>query len=299
MIPFIDISSYQEGPVGIDWAAVARWLTDQHPEAGVIIKVSEGTDYINPFLHQQRMGAHAAGIRNVGLYHYGKPSHNTGHDEANYFMWCVGSDGGVLRGEFPCLDEEDKDVGQTADLDDYTLDYHDPIERAWGTASVNYTGRWYADPHNLNRDPRLAKLGLWWSVPGTSKELVAGLVVPEPWKSAGKGFLLVQTDFHGAVPGIQGEVDLDWLVSDTIDVLRPYQWGLWVDPLAGIPIDTQPDVPIDPHSENLTDARMVVQKIASDAEEGYKLSYPGSPVSKILATIKADADLVTRITWGH
>jgi len=49
VIPFIDIASYQQGPAGIDWPTLAAFLLNLHPEAGVIVKATEGTTYTNPF----------------------------------------------------------------------------------------------------------------------------------------------------------------------------------------------------------------------------------------------------------
>lgn len=292
MTPFIDISSHQQGPVGIDWPAVAAYLLAIDPEAGVIIKVSEGTNYVNPFLHQQRMGAHAAGIKNVGLYHFCRPSLNSGHVEADYFMKAIGDDGGILTKEFGCLDIEDTNVPPQADLDAYVLDFAGRIQRPWGIPVTGYTGQWYADPHNLNHDPALAVLGLWW-MDVTSKTLP---VVPEPWKSAGKSILFWQWNWYGSVPGIVGNVDLDFLVGG-IDALRPYQWGMQPDPLLGY-VDVPLDVNVSANSESRQDQDTVLNAIAQHATT--LLTAPqGANRSDDAQKMKSEVDWFVRSTWGH
>ena len=291
MIPFIDISSHQQGTVGIDWPAVAKYLTGLHPEAGVIVKVSEGVGYVNPFLHQQRQGAHAAGIRNVGLYHYGRPSQASGSAEADWFMKRIGDDGGVLAGEFYALDVEDTAVPATADLDAYVLDWSGRVGRPSGLSTIVYTGSWYADPHNLNRDPKLAQLGLWWASVGSSIP-----PTPMPWLTAGKGILLWQYNWTGSIPGIVGPVDLDWLVGG-IDTLRPYQWGFQVDPLLGytdVPIDV--NVPL--NSESLDDMKAVAGAMRGHCDT-IGAARPGAQLGDVAKVIKAEADWLVRASWGH
>lgn len=290
MIPFLDISSHQQGPVGIDWPAVAAYLLAIHPEAGVIVKVSEGTDYVNPFLHPQRMGAHAAGLKNVGLYHFSRASRASGHAEADWFMQCVGDDGGVLKGEFPCLDLEDTLVPAHADLDAYNLDYAGRIQRPWGVKLVDYTGAWYADPHNLNRDPRLAELLLWWAA--IQPELPP---TPEPWRSAGQAITLWQYDWHGSIPGIVGDVDLDWLVGP-IETLRPAQWGFEPDPLGGKLIAGEPDIALTDKGAAV-DVTAAAVAIARDVELARRLyGTRGNDLDTLLATAQADASAIALVS---
>jgi GH25 family lysozyme M1 (1,4-beta-N-acetylmuramidase) len=233
LIPFIDVYSGTQGQRGIDWPTVARYLRSINPDSGVIVKATEGTEYTSPSLHPQRWGAHAAGIKHVGLYVYGKPSKNTGHADANFFLQAIGNDGGLQTREFCCLDLEDTDVPATADLDAYALDWHDTLTRPLGIKVVLYSAPWYLDPHNLTRDPRLADFGLW--------DAAMKAATPEPWRSAGKQLLFWQHDWQGHVPGIEGPVDLDWLIGP-ISSLALYQWGLQPDPVAGRPAVGTPDV---------------------------------------------------------
>lgn len=239
MIPFIDVYSGTQGSRGIDWPTVAKYLLSIDPEAGAIVKATEGVGYVNPYFHPQRQGAHAAGLRNVGIYDYGLPSLNSGHAEADHLLAALGADGGILPREFICLDLEDPDVPATADLDAYVLDKVNRLQWPLGLSIITYSAPYYMDPHNLNRDPRLADCGLWLAAPGATETTIPP--TPEPWKSAGKSILLLQHDWHGQIPGIDPEVDLNWLIGP-IERLQPYQWGLQPDPVAGRPAVGTPDV---------------------------------------------------------
>jgi len=292
MIPVIDIASYQEGTEGIDWPAVAAYLTAIHSEAGVIVKCTESTTYTNTFLHQQRQGAHAAGLKSVGLYHFGRPSLNSGHAEADYFMQAIGNDGGILKGEFLCLDLEDTNVPPSADLDAYVLDFAGRVQRPLGIPIIVYTGQWYTDPHNLNRDPQLAALGLWWASVGNALP-----ATPEPWLSQGKSILLWQYNWNGTISGIVGQVDLDWLVGD-ITTLRPYQWGFIPDPLAGGVADVPLDVDVPANSESLVDQQTVAAVMARHTQE-ILVAPPGANIFAIAQKIKSEADWLLRSSWSH
>lgn len=291
MIPFIDIASYQEGS-GIDWAAVAKFLLAKNPDSGIIVKVSEGTTYVNEYLRQQRQGAHAAGLKNVGLYHYGRPSKNSGHAEADFFIASYGNEHGLDNGEFLCLDIEDTDVPAGADLDAYVLDFAGRVGRAVGFPIIVYSGSWYTNPHNLNRDPNLAQLGLWWASVGDSLPST-----PEPWASAGKPILLWQYDWHGSIPGIAGEVDLDYLVGG-IETLRPFQWGNQPDPLAGGVTDVPLDVDVPANSESLDDMKKVAA-VMEDHAQAIRVAPVGANVSDLARKIKSEADWLVRASWGH
>lgn len=296
MIPGIDISSHQQGPKGIDWPAVAAYGLGLHPEFFVIVKVSEGaspdTRYVNQYLHQQRQGAHAAGIKNVGLYHYGLPSKNSGSAEADWFMECVGNDGGVLAGEFYALDMEDTDLPDNADLDAYVLDFAGRVSRPFGRPIVLYSGKWYADAHNLNHDPKLADLGCWWASVGDTLP-----IIPEPWKSRGKNILLWQKDWHAKVPGIQGDVDLDYLVGG-IETLRPYQWGSAPAPFDPTATDVPLDVDVPANSESLNDMFKVSKKMREhlDALDAVKQV---QQVNDLALKLKSEIDWLVRASWGH
>lgn len=294
MIPFLDISSNNQGPAGIDWPTLAKWLIAKDPNAGVIIKLCEGTTYVNPFFAQQRDGAEAAGIQNIGYYSFLRPSQGSGSAHADFFFETLGKFGGAVKNCFYCGDMEDTNVPPNSDLDAFVLDWDGRMSRPAGFHTVFYSGSWFTDAHNLNRDPRLAAMGLWWADPSAS----AIPATPEPWRSAGKGILFWQYSWHGSVPGIVGDVDLDWLVGP-IESLRPYQMGWAPDPLAGQTVNTTPpDVAVAANSESMVDAQAIARQISADAAA--LAAAVGDPtVRGRILTIQADADLLTRVTWGH
>lgn len=82
----IDISAWQH-PDGqaIDW--------DQVYSAGyrfVMVKCSQGVDYFNPDFGADVSDARNAGLA-VGAYHFAEPAVNTVHDEAAWFIHCLGT----------------------------------------------------------------------------------------------------------------------------------------------------------------------------------------------------------------
>jgi len=212
IIPGIDIADYQQGPNGIDWPAVAAYGLALHPEFFVDIKVCQGLTYVNEFLFEQRMGAHAAGIKNIGLYDYVTPSANSGHDEATFFNQTVGL---WLPGEYAAMDDEDPNVPATADLAAFALDWLGTNLALMGKRAFHYSGKYYLTPHNLTIDPRLGDFPLWQAIYG-----LGFIVTPKAWKKTSKW----QFSSTGSVPGIVGNVDLDYFLGDLTE-LRQYQFG--------------------------------------------------------------------------
>lgn len=247
-IPFVDVSSNNEDDQHqIDWPTLAQSLLSIHPEAGAIIKVSQGDWYVNPYLHRQRWGAHAAGLRNVGLYHYlelisqgganaGKPL--SGAANADWLLKCLGDDAGIVKGEFLVGDWEDQpaNVSGTADLDAMCLDFGGRLQRPLGIPPGIYSADWYARPHNLERDPSLLQFWLWWA---SYQNVIPP--VPEPWSTAGRGISLWQFTANARLPGLPWQVDVSWWLAG-IDALRAIQWGYQSDPVAGKPVDGIADV---------------------------------------------------------
>lgn len=232
-IPFVDTSDNNESDSHqIDWPTLARYLLSVHPEAGVVVKVSE-LDYVNKYLHRQRWGAHAAGLKNVGLYFYDRIS-ATGAQNADLFFKAQGADGALVSGEFIAGDFEDTDAAPTADLDAHVLDALSRIEHALGIPPLIYTAAWYANPHNLNRDRALAHFPLWWA---SYQDTVPP--VPEPWASAGKGIALWQFTSKAQLPGLPWECDVSWWLAG-LPALRAIQWPQ-PDPIAGKPTIGTPD----------------------------------------------------------
>ncbi|MED4271984.1 GH25 family lysozyme [Weissella confusa] len=64
----VDVASYQ-GNISVDMYQTMK----RYGVKGVIVKVSEGTSYVNPSAKVQIENAHAAGL-NVGVYHFSRYS---------------------------------------------------------------------------------------------------------------------------------------------------------------------------------------------------------------------------------
>lgn len=71
--------------------------------------------------------------------------------------------------------------------------------------------------------------------------------------------------------------------------------GSAVKPPRQAPVDVQPDVTIDPKSEQFSDDGTILRKIGSDALQIVQ----GGDAVALAQRIKADADLGIRICWGH
>jgi GH25 family lysozyme M1 (1,4-beta-N-acetylmuramidase) len=72
-----DVSSHQGT---VDWGAVAA-----AGAAFAYAKATEGTGYVNPFLHGQYNGAKGAGLY-AGAYHFGLPDVSDGRTQADFFL---------------------------------------------------------------------------------------------------------------------------------------------------------------------------------------------------------------------
>ena len=267
-IPIIDLSSNNEDDQRqIDWSLLAPYILNVHPQAGVIVKVSQGNWYVNPYLHRQRFGAHSHGIVNVGLYHYVEviassgPSIGkglSGSDNAAFLLKCIGDDSGILPNEFLAGDWEDN-VLPTADLGAMAYDFCDRLRYDLGIGPLLYSGEWFANPHGLERDKRLADFFLWWA---SYQSILPP--VPEPWASAGKGIACWQFTDHASLPGVPYNVDVSWWLAG-LSALRSAQWGNQPDPVAGKPAVGQPN--LDPNGDLSSDLTSVYNYVMSGAPD--------------------------------
>lgn len=75
MLNFVDISSWNN----------ANYKQAIDSADGVIIKVSEGSNYVNPYLNTYYQYAKSKG-KLIGLYHYARPERCSAVDEASWFV---------------------------------------------------------------------------------------------------------------------------------------------------------------------------------------------------------------------
>jgi GH25 family lysozyme M1 (1,4-beta-N-acetylmuramidase) len=131
-----DVSNYQPS---VDWSAAytagARF---------VLIKATEGTDYIDPTFSSHYTGATSAGFIRGG-YHFAHPDESTGASQADYFLANGGGwsgDGITLPG---MLDIEYNPDGSTcydlsaADMVAWISDFVDTYQASTGVYPLIYT----------------------------------------------------------------------------------------------------------------------------------------------------------------
>lgn len=290
MIPGFDVSD-NNGQA--DWSAAAKEKLAENPACVVVVKVNED-DYVSELLHQQRMGAHAAGFRYVLLLDFARFDLCSGRAEAERFLADIGADGGLLLNEGVALDLEvlaQRPDLSNADLRAYVLDWvntvapqQSPPFAVFLYSSVDQLSAFhmFEEPSPLH-DPRIV---LWLVNLGqtTAPTVPFGRVV------------MIQTDWHGQVAGFQGDVDLDLFLGDET-ALKALTWGNQPNPLAGQPVDPQPDVDVARNSQSEADAQKIFVQIGKDAWDlAGQLS---GPQRQLALTIKADADLGQTVSWGH
>lgn len=76
-VPGMDVSSHQGT---VDWHTAAA-----NGAKFAYVKVSEGTDYLNPYFAGQYAGSSDAGLLH-GAYHFALPDRSSGVAQANYFL---------------------------------------------------------------------------------------------------------------------------------------------------------------------------------------------------------------------
>lgn len=76
----VDESSWQWQGAAPDYAKIKAAGVD-----GIMVKATQGTWYVNPYLARALDGARAAGLL-VGAYHFAEPYRNTAEAEAQFFL---------------------------------------------------------------------------------------------------------------------------------------------------------------------------------------------------------------------
>jgi hypothetical protein len=200
----IDISSWQHvSGAAIDWAAVAA-----SGVAGVIVKVTQGTSYANPYFASDYAEARAAGLL-VGAYHFAEPVAGSAAGEAE---WCNNH---VMGLDLPLGLWLDLEVMMASGAYETA-----PWAQEWMAAvsvATRKTGI-YMNQSFLTQMPQLYPLfPLWFATGGTETAPAEATIVQ---------------DAKALVTGIDGLVDQDLLISDR-----------WVNPAGPTPPE-DPDMPL-------------------------------------------------------
>lgn len=185
----IDVSSLQHpGGALIVWSQVRGYGIDW-----AAVKLTEGQTYKNPHAERDVHDATAAGLEVLG-YHYARPSHNTPQAERSHLIATADNIG--FAGPFVLDIEDGRQLGWGR-LADWCESFLTPA-----IAAMVYWPRNYRD--NLMRH---------WSGP-----------VPNQWLAAPGGLhngevAAVEQYGQGLVPGIIGQVDLNYVHYDRLDRL--------------------------------------------------------------------------------
>lgn len=190
----------------VDWS-----LLGPSGIAFALAKCSEGTDFPDEYHDANTLNATNANLI-TGSYHFGRPSLNTGHDEALFFDSKLHA---ATKPHLLILDLEDNRVPPGADLLAYTLDWMGKVESIYGYPPILYSRVSYMADHNLIGQPRLARYGLWLADYQTARFPLP----PSRWP-----VVALWQYGQGQLPGVRTLVDLN-VFNGTADQMRKYGGG--------------------------------------------------------------------------
>lgn len=195
----IDVSRYQNK---IDWAAVARNVSF------VSIKATEGADFTDPSFHVNWAGAHANGIVRTA-YHFAHPSVSA-VAQADYFVDAVNSAGGYANSSTMqlMLDLEDADKESPSVVWAWVQAFSARVKVRTGRPLLMYTGFYFWRDSVGNPTDNL-DAPLWIAA------YIPTPLIPTAW--AGVWTFWQHAD-NGSVPGITGNVDLDYFNGSEEDL---------------------------------------------------------------------------------
>lgn len=188
MLHGIDIASYQSG---LNLATVKGQIDF------VVIKGTEGTNYVNPYCDPHFQQAKQAGILR-GVYHYAKAGNATA--EANYFCDnCIGYKGDAI----PVLDwEENQSVA-------WVNEWVKVVRSRWGVSPIIYANPWRFNQGGVDKD-----CGRWVaSYPAVSHPTFK---MAESWDCPDADGLVCMWQFcsDGRLNGYNGNLDADLFYGD-------------------------------------------------------------------------------------
>jgi GH25 family lysozyme M1 (1,4-beta-N-acetylmuramidase) len=206
----IDVSNYQHpGGVPINWGEVRG--------SGVefaFIKATEGPVgcggdyYTNGWFRRDWTESAAAGVFR-GAYHFARPGDvASAVNQARYFANTVGNMNGP-RDLPPVLDLEQSCGLDAPSLAAFARAWVDEVHHLTGRVPIIYT-YYYFWKDQMAGDPSLGHLPLWIATYGPKP------MVPAPWGN----WTFWQHSSTGAVPGIAGNVDLNWFSHNSEALAR-------------------------------------------------------------------------------
>lgn len=158
----------------------------------VIIKATEGVEYIDPFLEEHYNGANNSGL-NLGFYHFMSEKTNPSQQAKDFWNAIKDKEFNVI----PVLDIEVNTFGRNArEITDRCLEFLTKFKELSGLDCCIYTGGYFGRD---NLDSRIKSYPAWIAHYGVDKPMETGFN-----KVAGH-----QYTEHGACNGINGRVDLN------------------------------------------------------------------------------------------
>lgn len=157
----------------------------------VIIKATEGVNYVDPLLNQYYEGAKSAGF-NIGFYHFMSEKTSPTQQAIDFWKHIKDKKFNIM----PTLDIETNKMGRTRiEISNRCLEFLDKFKALSGMKCMIYTGAYFG--RDL-LDDRVKKYKGWIAHYGVSKPIDTGFeVVGHQYTSKGR------------VNGINGNVDLD------------------------------------------------------------------------------------------
>lgn len=211
--PGIDVSSHNGE---IDWQAVSN--------SGVRfawIKHTEGRTHENPRHEENLLGARANNVV-AGAYHFARPDTdrepNLGDaiTEAKWFLSHYDAKPGDL---VPMLDLENGMKTDDTYNAHWALAWLETVEAELGHKPICYTARWAEDMYLVNADKtlleELKEYPVWVASYNSGIE-------PERPSRIWSGWNVWQYTGSGAVPGVEGNCDKNWMSGGMLDYLRMY-----------------------------------------------------------------------------
>src|ERR1019366_1733894 len=218
LLPGLDVSSWQ---TTINWPQVAA-----AGERFVVMKATEGTEYVDPMYATNRAGAMGVGIP-MAAYHFASPdgSPNEAVLEADHYVAVAGLTAGNL---LPALDLEQTGGLSVPALQAWVRSWLDEVTAQLGIAPMIYVSPicWATSMGNDTSIPLAGYKVLWIANWGVTSPTVPAA----NWN--GNGWTFWQYTDCGNVAGITtGCVDLDWFNgTDRTPVTYNPNFGLVATP---------------------------------------------------------------------
>ncbi|APH21333.1 GH25 family lysozyme [Clostridium botulinum] len=136
----------------------------------VIIKATEGVEYVDPFLNQHYQGAKAQDL-NIGFYHFMSEKTSPSQQAVDFWNAIKGKQFNVI----PCLDIETNNMGRSQkQISDRCIEFLTKFKVLSGYDCLIYTGGYFGRD---NLDSRVKKCKGWIAHYGVSSPMDTGFTI--------------------------------------------------------------------------------------------------------------------------